>query len=144
MDKSEIEAVIEKAQTCRIAMVDGGQPYVVPVCFGYREGAVFFHTKVGGRKMEALRRDGRVCVEFEADVEMRSGEMACKFSFRYRSVIAFGRAVELHEPSEKVDALNVIMRHYTGRDWEFPAEKVARVGIVRIDIESMTGKSAGL
>jgi uncharacterized protein len=143
MDRPEIEAIIEKARTCCIGMVDDGRPYVVPVCYGYRDGALFFHTKKGGRKMEALRRDGRVCVEFEADVELRPAGTACGFSVRYRSVIAFGRAVELHEAAEKAEALNVIMRHYTGRDWEFADDKVERVGVVRIDIESMTGKSAG-
>jgi nitroimidazol reductase NimA-like FMN-containing flavoprotein (pyridoxamine 5'-phosphate oxidase superfamily) len=39
--------------------------------------------------------------------------------------------------------LSVIMRHYSGRDWAFPPEKVARTAVVRIDIESMTGKAAG-
>jgi len=143
MDKSQIEAIIQKAAVCRIAMVDEGRPYVVPVCFGYRDGALYFHSSPHGRKMEALRRDGRVCVEFDTDTELQPHEEACKFSFRYRSVIATGRAVELQDPAEKVDALNVLMRHYTGRDWQFPEEKVARVAVVRIDIESMTGKSSG-
>lgn len=143
METPDIEAVIEKAQVCRVAMVDGGAPYVVPVCYGYRDGALFFHSKKGGRKMEALRRDGRVCVEFEADAEVRPHEQACKFSFRYRSVIATGRAVELTDPAEKAEGLNVIMRHYSGRDWDFPADKVDRTAVMRINIESMTGKSAG-
>ena len=85
----------------------------------------------------------RVCVEFDVDVEMAPDELPCKFSFRYRSVIAFGRAVEVADPAEKLEGLNLVMRHYTGRDWEFPDDKVARVAVVRVDIESMTGKSAG-
>jgi hypothetical protein len=143
MDNSDIEAVIQKAQVCRIAMVDDGQPYVVPVCFGYCDGKLYFHSSPRGRKMGVLRRNGRVCVEFEVDVGLAPNELPCKFSFRYRSVIAFGRAVEVAGPAEKLEGLNLVMRHYTGRDWEFPNDKVARVAVVRVDIESMTGKSAG-
>ena len=143
MDKSDIEAIIQKAQACRIAMADGDQPYVVPVCFGYRRNTLYFHSSPRGRKMDVLRRNGRVCVEFDVDAEVAPHELPCKFSFRYRSAIAFGRAVEVTDPAEKLEGLNLIMQHYSGRDWEFPEDKVARVAVVRIDIESMTGKSAG-
>ena len=143
MDKSDIEAVIQKAQVCRIALVDGDQPYVVPVCFGHRDGKLYFHSSLRGRKMAALRRNDRVCVEFEVDVGLAPNELPCKFSLRYRSAVAFGRAVEVADPAEKLEGLNLVMRHYTGCDWEFPEDKVARVAVVRVDIESMTGKSAG-
>ena len=143
MDKSDIEAIIQKAQVCRVAMADGGQPYVVAVCFGYRDDVLYFHCGLRGRKLDVLRRNDRVCVQFDVDTEVVPHDLPCKFSFRYRSAIAFGRAVIVEDPAEKLEGLNVIMRHYTGRDWEFPADKVARTAVVRIEIESMTGKSAG-
>jgi nitroimidazol reductase NimA-like FMN-containing flavoprotein (pyridoxamine 5'-phosphate oxidase superfamily) len=36
-DKNAIESIIQQALVCRIAMSDGGQPYAVPVCFGYED-----------------------------------------------------------------------------------------------------------
>ena len=143
MDKSDIEAVIQKAQACRIAMADDGQPYVVAVCFGYRHNTLYFHSSLRGRKMDVLRRNNRVCVQFDADTEVVGNDLPCKFSARYRSASAFGRAFVVEDPAEKLAGLNVIMQHYTGRDWEFPEDKVTRTAVVRIDIESMTGKSAG-
>ena len=83
MDNSDIEAVIQKAQVCRIALVDGNQPYVVPVCFGHRDGKLYFHSSLRGRKMGVLRRNDRVCVEFEVDVGLARNELPCKFSFRF-------------------------------------------------------------
>ena len=38
----DIEKVIKSANVCRIGLVDGDEPYVVPVCFGYERGALYF------------------------------------------------------------------------------------------------------
>jgi nitroimidazol reductase NimA-like FMN-containing flavoprotein (pyridoxamine 5'-phosphate oxidase superfamily) len=59
---------------------------------------------------------------------------------RYRSVIGFGRAVILEDPAEKKHGLNCIMRHYQGGTHEFSGADVASVTVIRIRIESMTGK----
>lgn len=37
-DTDAVESIIRQATICRIAMSDGGQPYVVPVSFGYEDG----------------------------------------------------------------------------------------------------------
>ena len=36
-DESAIKTIIEKAVVCRLGMVAGNQPYIVPLCFGYHE-----------------------------------------------------------------------------------------------------------
>ena len=36
-DASGINAIIEKAIVCRLAMVDGDKPYIVPLSFGYQD-----------------------------------------------------------------------------------------------------------
>lgn len=45
-----IEAVIKKALVCRIGLSDGQNPYVVPVCFGYKERSLYFHSASSGEK----------------------------------------------------------------------------------------------
>lgn len=44
------------------------------------------------------------------------------------------------EPQEKYEALNAIMRHMTGRNWEMPEPAVARVSVFAIRAERWTGK----
>jgi hypothetical protein len=34
-DESGIKAIITKAVVCRLGIVNGNNPYVVPLCFGY-------------------------------------------------------------------------------------------------------------
>jgi len=44
---------------------------------------------------------------------------------------------------EKAAALNIITGHYGADPYDFSEEELAGVSVVRIEIESMTGKKAG-
>jgi len=37
-EESAIEGIIRQSLVCRLAVSDGIQPYVVPLCFGYEDG----------------------------------------------------------------------------------------------------------
>jgi len=41
-DRDVIGSIVRRATVCRIAMCDEGQPYLVPVSFGYQDGALYF------------------------------------------------------------------------------------------------------
>lgn len=139
----EIEDIIQKAKVCRIAMVDGDEPYVVPVCFGYKKNSLYIHGANAGRKIDILKRNNRVCFEVDVDVEIVSKEKACNFSTKYRSVIGTGKAYILEKDEEKQRALNVIMKHYAGREFSFTKAELDSVLVWKVDIESLTGKKAG-
>ncbi len=50
-DEKEIESVISKCDVCRIALCENNSPYVVPVCFGYRDNCLYFHSASYGKKI---------------------------------------------------------------------------------------------
>jgi nitroimidazol reductase NimA-like FMN-containing flavoprotein (pyridoxamine 5'-phosphate oxidase superfamily) len=145
----ELESIIARAPVCRIGMSDGRQPYVVPVCFGYEPGALYFHSATEGKKLDLLREHPHVCFELETDVEIVRAEQPCGWTVHYRSVIGFGRATILTSADDKRRALAAIMRHYgfQGADGseaiDFPAATMDRTAVIRIEIESMTGKQSG-
>src|SRR3989304_3291861 len=91
-DRAEMEAVVAEAQICRLAMCDGAQPYVIPLCFGYADGTFYFHCAVAGRKLDVLMKNPTVCLELEAGVSLKTGVKACDWGMNFRSVIACGRA----------------------------------------------------
>ncbi len=147
-DQKEIEAILREAQVCRIAMCDRSEPYVVPVCFGYEDRKLYFHSAAEGKKIEALRANPRVCFEVEVDVEVRLGKVPCGSGVRYRSVIGRGRAELIEDEDEKRRALDVLMRHYGGEFLDYarsPAAAAAmkKIAVVRIAVEEMTGKASG-
>jgi len=139
-DIQEIESVIQKTEICHVAMVDGDRPYVVPMCFGYDAGALFLHSAKAGRKIDILKKNANVCVEFDTDDVLVKNEKACRFSMRYSSVMAFGRARFIDDPAIKRHAMDIIMRHYADGPFSYSDEAFERMMILRVDIENMTGK----
>ena len=103
-DRSEIEAVLREAKVCRIAMCRGDEPYVVPVVFGYEEGAIYFHSATEGKKLDMLKANPRVCFEVDVDVEVVVGKVPCASGVKYRSVIGWGRAEFIEDEEEKAKA----------------------------------------
>jgi len=139
-DPAELESILKQALVCRMGLCDGDHPYVVPMNYGYRDGSVFLHSATEGRKIDVLRWNPNVCLEFETDVELIPAESPCSFSMKYRSVIASGKAVFLESAEEKAKGLNVIMTHYTGKEFEFPPQALERIVVIRVDLEDCSGK----
>ena len=89
-DRSAIDDLIKRAVVCRLGMIDGDEPYIVPMNFGYDGKSLFFHCAKEGRKIDILRRHDKVCFEIDLDTEVVKGDVACKWSMRYRSVEGVG------------------------------------------------------
>jgi nitroimidazol reductase NimA-like FMN-containing flavoprotein (pyridoxamine 5'-phosphate oxidase superfamily) len=121
-------------------MADGAQPYIVPLCFGYRDKTLYFHTARAGRKLEILRKNPRVCFEFDSGCELKSGETACKWSMRYRSVIGTGTASFIEAAADKRQAMDLIMRQYATGTFEYPEAILEKTTIIKVDIDEISGK----
>lgn len=139
-DRREIEAVIREARVCRLGLADGGEPYVVPLCFGWDGEALYFHGDAAGTKMEILARNDRVCVELDVVDGMVEAARACAWSIGYRSVMLFGRARIVEDHEEKRRALACIMSQYSSGAHDFSDESVRRTAIVKVTVERMSGK----
>lgn len=143
-DKSDLDAIIRKATVCRLAMSDGIQPYVVPLCFGYKDGTLYMHTAREGMKLDILKKNSRVCFEMDIDLDIVPGDRACDWGMHFRSVIGFGTALVIQDPSQKRNALDSIMAHYSeAASHEYPEKIIDKIVIIKVDIESMTGKKSG-
>jgi nitroimidazol reductase NimA-like FMN-containing flavoprotein (pyridoxamine 5'-phosphate oxidase superfamily) len=142
-DRDVIESIIRRAVVCRIGLCDEGQPYIVPVSFGYEDGTLYFHSSVEGKKIDILRKHNAVCVEFDVDQEITKAERVCSWSVKYRSVIGFGQAFFIEDVEEKQRALDIIVTHYGGNPQDYPKATLKKTAIVRIEMRSMTAKTAG-
>lgn len=139
-DIGEIEKVIQKAIVCQIGLADGDQPYVVPVCFGYERGKIYFHSRPKGRKIDTIKKNAKVCFAMAVDLELVKSDDPCDWAMKYRSVIGFGRATILDDAAEKSHGLNLVMSQYTHGNFTFDEKSLAGVNIIRIDISEITGK----
>lgn len=136
--------IVRDCEVCRLGLAVGGEPYVVPVSFGFDGESIFFHTAKEGKKIEMMTANPRVCVQFERKVELvTDDEDACSWTFNFESVIGFGTVRELLGEEEKALGLNRIMRHYSGRDWSFAEPHLQATRVWRVDLEILTGKRSG-
>lgn len=145
-DRQEITDIIRRCQYCHMAMVTPeGKPYLLPMNFGFREGTIYLHGSQQGKKIDILRQNPEVCLNFTADTLLRyqSEQVACSWSMKYRSVLCYGRVEFITDPEEKVDALNIIMAQYTSRDFTYNPPSIREVNVWRIRVEKFEGRSFG-
>lgn len=140
---AEIGAIFQEAAVCRVGLVDGSEPYIVPLSFGYREGSVYLHSAHEGKKIRLLKKNPRACIEADICDGLVRGCAPCSWGMRYRSVIGYGTAEFLTDPQGKRDGLNCIMQHYGGGSHDFSQEDLDRVTVIRIRLDSVTGKKKG-
>lgn len=139
-DQEELEKVIMKAEVCRLGMVDDGEPYIVPLNFGYRNGVLYFHCAREGRKLDIVRQNPRVCFELESDVHLVPGEKACQWTSSFRSVIGWGKATVVLDDAGLKEGMEALMSHYTEGPFEFDPRSLALTAVIRVDVERMSGK----
>jgi uncharacterized protein len=156
--RAEIDAILDEATVCRIGLAEGSEPYIVPMCFGYGGTFLYLHSapevsknlsgsspapslaEFDGKKITMIRKNHRCCFEVDICDQVIKGDRPCLWGMRYRSVIGYGSASIIEDPGEKGHGLNCIMRHYGGGTHEYSAHDLAAVTVIRIAIESMTGK----
>jgi len=110
--------------------------------FGYAGGCLYMHSAVEGRKIEIIRANNTVSFAMYVDERLVPGRSACKWSTKYKSVMGQGKAFLLEDPQKKVEALKIILRHYSDAEFAFDPAQVARVTIIKVVIDSITGKQS--
>jgi nitroimidazol reductase NimA-like FMN-containing flavoprotein (pyridoxamine 5'-phosphate oxidase superfamily) len=144
-DFEEINSILKTARICRLAMIDGDRPYLIPMNFGYRENILYFHCARQGRKVEILKKNPLVCFEIEWDISLLEGKEPCQWSMSFRSLIGSGKAEFIESPDQKVEALSIIMSQYSSQDeFSYPTEAVDGVIIFRVSVDEICGKQSGI
>ena len=142
-DKTAMESIILKSSVCRLAFSEKNRPYIVPLCFGYEDDTLYFHSAREGRKLDILRKNNMVCFEFDIDNEIVEADDACAWGMKFQSVIGFGRGSIIDDIESKRKALNIIMQQYSRNSYEYPDKAVKKIVVIKVEIEHMTGKKSG-
>lgn len=145
-DLNLIHAVIYQAEVCRLALVDGEKPYLIPLSFGFDGTHIYIHSAASGRKIELLKANNQVCVEFEQFEGILPNDNPCNWSARYFTVIGSGQAELLVDNAEQNYGLNQIIRHYSPEAVErmFTEQELAKLRVYKIKPTELTGKVSGM
>lgn len=97
LSAAQIEQLLRRQVTGRIACTDRETPYIVPVNYVYDGKRIIGHS-TAGKKIEMMRKNPKVC--FQVD--------EIKNIFNWQSVIAWGRFEEITDMEEKERAMQAL------------------------------------
>ena len=143
-DINEIKEILDKSMIVHVGMVDGDEPYVVPMNYGYilEDGilSLYLHGANVGRKIDIIKKNPKVFFEMECDVTPFEGKVACQYGTTYASVMGLGKAEILEVPEDKIDGLMKFMKTQTGKDFTFDERMVSIVSVIKITATEFTAK----
>jgi uncharacterized protein len=142
--RQEAEDILSRGLYGVLAINGGGAyAYGVPLSYVYLDNRIYLHCAPEGRKLTLLRQDHQVCFCVVQEAE----PLADRFSMKYQSAMAFGRAREIEDNEEKMAALIAVVEKYypdgerrrKGR--QYAAESLHKTIVIRLDIDYLTGKA---
>lgn len=143
-DRTEIDKILHEAEIIHLAMIDGSSPYLVALNFVYADQALYMHSAREGRKIDILTRNNSVAFQTETGVELVLAKDAWNCSTHYKSVFGTGKAFLIDEKDEKKKALDLLMTKHKGQaDYEYPDNVLNRTLVIKVEIDSITGKKSG-
>jgi len=141
-DAKEIESMISRSDVCRIALSENNSPYIVPMCFGYMDNFLYFHSAADSKKIDIIKKNNLV-FEFATHEGLIKSEDPCDWDVKYQSVVGSCKAFFIDDLEEKTRALNIIAEHYSSDAHEYHKNSVDNVTVIKVEIENLTGKKSG-
>lgn len=143
LTRHEAEAILAQG-LYGVLSINAGDDYGygVPLSYVYQDNKIYLHCALEGKKLTLLRRNNKVgfCVVLDAEPKPE------KYSMKYRSAMAFGKAIEVNDREEQLAALIALVeKYYTDPDHVEKgkvkaAESLHKTLVIRIDVDHITGK----
>ncbi|MBP3442673.1 MAG: pyridoxamine 5'-phosphate oxidase family protein [Clostridia bacterium] len=143
-DIGEILKILDNSKVLHLGLVDGDEPYVVPMNYGYtyenEKLTIWLHCARQGRKLDVMRANPKVFFEMEYGITPFEGEVACKYGITYSSLMGRGTAEIIEDVEIKKTALSALMKTQTGKDFTFEDRMAEVVGVIKVDVIEFTAK----
>lgn len=142
-----IRQMLEEFKVCRLGFSDAGKVYIVPMNMGCDfDGntlTLYFHCAKEGRKLDLIRRNAAVGFEMDKEIALVEGDTPCQYSYSFMSIIGNGKAEIVEDVNEKAAALEKIMKHQSGKDFDTFKKNpklAGAVSIIKVTAEEYTCK----
>ncbi|HOO56398.1 MAG TPA: pyridoxamine 5'-phosphate oxidase family protein [bacterium] len=126
---------------------ENGMPYCIPMNFAADPAgkALFLHTTIDTDSKRNLAIEQNPAVTFVvvdpgSVIRQDADGTACRYSMDFTSVMVFGIAEKIEDPSKKAAALNLMMMQKTTGDFiEVEASHTAIATIYKINVDHISG-----
>ena len=143
-DETQIMDILDKGKVLHLGLAVDNEPYVVPMNYGYikEDGklVIYLHSAVRGKKLDMIRTNPKVFFEIDCDLLPFESELPCQYGISYSSVMGRGTARIVEDVEEKKQAMSILMKTQTGKEFTFEDRLVSIVAVIRIDVDAYTAK----
>ena len=147
-EPEEIARILDTAKVLHMGLAVDNEPYVLPMNYGYvlEDGklTLYLHSAVKGRKLDMIRANSKVSFSIDCDRMPFEGKVPCQYGLVYSSVMGHGTATIVEDVEEKMQAMSILMKTQTGKDFTFNERLVSIVAVIRIDVAEYTAKNRPL
>ena len=142
LSKNEIKKIIMKAKYGVLSLCGEGLPYGVPLSHAIDGDTIYFHCAKEGFKIDLIKANPKGHFVFVSRAKILSE----KATVDYKSAMVYGTLRIVDAPEERKKAYAAIVSKYM-KEYSNAADKIiaksdAKTGLVAMDIEGMSGKSA--
>ena len=147
-DINEIEDVLRSAKVCRIALIDGAYPYIVPMCFGYNFTGerleIYFSCKEKGKKMDLIKSNGKAAFEIDRLHDIIRTDHSLGFAAHYHSITGTG-TIEIVTGIDKITGIALLTKKYLGGDPEnkYSEQTINDCAILKLTADELCCLEAG-
>jgi uncharacterized protein len=143
-DAETIYKILDEALICHVGIAHDNQPFVIPTIHARRGDSLLLHGATTSRLLNHIQAGNPICVATTLLDGLVVARGIFHNSMNYRSVVLFGVARVLQDPSEKYDALFALTERIMPGRWNdarLPSKKELKgTTIVEMPIESATAK----
>ena len=151
MDRNFGYKVIDKASYGVLSMVDGNEPYAIPLSIVRQGEILYFHSAKSGRKVNILAKNSIVSLVFvgdtripeiftEEELEEIAGDesktrllISSVFTTEYDSVVVKGKVEMVEDEEERIKGMRFICEKYTPTKMEY-FETAIKAGLEKTNI----------
>lgn len=143
-DFETIAQILDAAFICQVAFVHEGYPVVIPTIYGRKDQYLYLHGATTSRMLVDLQKG----IDLSLNVTLVDGIVLARSGFHhslnYRSVVVFGKATLVEDPTEKEAALEIISEQIIEGRWAevrpTKAKELKATTVLKISLEEASAK----
>lgn len=143
-DRAMVHRIIDEALICHLAIVDDGQPFVMPVIHTRVGDNLYFHGSRGSRLLQALAKGAPACATMTIIDGLVLARSAMHHSMNYRSVVVLGSGRPVEDEATKRLVWGALVDHVIpgrSRDCRMPnAKESAATMLIEMPIIEASAK----
>lgn len=162
MDQAFAKKVIDKAEYGIVSMIDGKNPYGLPLSIVRIEDTLYFHSAKEGRKVDVLAINPKVSITFVGEKtipenysyeeleEMNNDPskaiqfISSVFTTEFESAIVTGEVELVNDEAEKIQIMRTVCEKYTPDKMKYFDTAINaglhRTNVYKIKMEDITSK----